>query len=152
MPASRTRPRVLPLLLAFILGVVLAGGSAYAAPLTSAKVKKIAAKVVKSRASTLTVARATTADRATSAGTVVGYEVVERVDTLSSSDTTLNLAQLSCPAGKRAVGGGAVLSSFQAVVSHSGPTKDGTAWDVDIVRLSGSTVVTITVRVICLPV
>jgi len=167
MSTVQPRSRLVPLLLAVLIGLTLAGGTAYAAPLSAKQVKKIAAKVVKKQAPSLSVARAataTTAGRATIADTatkaetatnaerLAGYEVVQRVEILLGASTNLNGAVLSCPAGKHAVGGGALLSSFQAAFNQSGPTADGTGWDVDIVRLNGNADVTVTVRVICLPV
>jgi hypothetical protein len=89
---------------------------------------------------------------AASAASLAGYEVVERVDTLPGANSTFNGAALNCPAGKRAVGGGALLSSFFAAVNQSGPTAGGAGWDVDVVRLQGDNDITITTRVICLPV
>jgi hypothetical protein len=86
------------------------------------------------------------------AASLAGYQVVERADTMAGDASTFNGAVLACPAGKHAVGGGAVLSSFQAAVNQSGPSADGTSWDVDVVRLNGTAAVTITIRVICLPV
>jgi len=171
MPSARSR--LVPVLLAFVLGVTLAGTTAYAAgPLNAKKVKKIAAKVVKKQASSLAVAHArtatsaTTAVSATTANTantartattatqaekLAGYEVVQRVDILLGAASNLNSAVLLCPPGKHAAGGGAILSSFSAALNQSGPNADGTGWDVDVVRLNGSSDVTVVVRVTCLP-
>ena len=141
---STALSRLATAVLAFLLGVTLTAGTAYAAsPLTAKQVKKIAAKVVKKQAPSLSVARAET---------LAGYEVLSRFDTLPGPGTTYSAPELSCPQGKRAVGGGALLSTFQATVSQSGPTADGTGWDVAVVRLSGNADVSIIVRVICLPV
>ena len=178
---ARSRVPAVPFLVAALV-IVLLGGTAYAAPLTSKKVKRIAAKVVQRQAPNLSVAqaqtavkadtatRAATADTATKATTatnatnatnaanatqaqkLVGYQIVQRVDTLLGAATNFNGSLVLCPLGKRAVGGGAILSSFQAAMNQSGPSADGTGWDVDVIRLNGNADVTITTRVICLPV
>jgi hypothetical protein len=68
------KPRIVPsvplLVLVAVLALVLGSvGTATAAGLTTSQVKKIAAKVVKKSAPSLSVAHATTADTATTAGT-----------------------------------------------------------------------------------
>lgn len=67
MTARRSRP--LAAVVAVVLGITLLAGTAYAAPLTAAKVRKIAAKVVKKQAPQLTVKSAKTADTAATATT-----------------------------------------------------------------------------------
>lgn len=86
------------------------------------------------------------------AATLAGYQIVQRDDTLDGAEPTLNGAPLLCPDGTRAVGGGATLSTFEGAINQSAPLADGSGWDVDVVRVSGTDDIDVTVHVICLPV
>jgi putative alpha-1,2-mannosidase len=145
----RAKPALL-LVLGLVVGLLLglgAGGGATAASLTKKSVKKIAARVVDSKASGLTVARAATADTAKDAATVGGKSAAQLgvrpfVWTKSSgtvpSGTTLPLG--SVPAGSYLVsvqvldnGSSTRLScsvmntpTFTPLVLAGGPAAPGT--------------------------
>ncbi|WP_405623510.1 hypothetical protein [Streptomyces sp. NBC_00076] len=76
---------------------------------------------------------------------VDGYQIV----TLPNANVpNFQRRTLSCPAGKRVIGGGAEAQGNGAVLVGSFPTPDGKAW-VGIGRQDGYTSVGISVYAIC---
>lgn len=99
-----------------------------------------------------TAVAADTAGQAASASSLDGYEIVERTETMLAATLYFEVAPILCPAGKRAVGGGATVETFAVAVNHSAPTPTGDGWEVHVRRLQNAGDIDVTLRVICLPV
>jgi hypothetical protein len=82
---------------------------------------------------------------ATGAPGVSGYQ---RVQTTVSVTETMYSLGADCPAGKKVVGGGFVVSSAVAYASQSYPWDDDT-WVVSVYKTSGATPWWLTVYAIC---
>lgn len=69
----------------------------------------------------------------TSGGGITGYEVIQ-FDTVTLSNSTATRREGSCPAGKRALSGGATTTGYFVTgqVIESGPTAGGTGWIVGV--------------------
>ena len=82
-----------------------------------------------------------------------GYEVVDGGPVIANDDQTFNSLLMTCPAGKRAIGGGGGTGSGIVVgdgpyIVVSEPSVDGTSWLVQTARaVPGSS--SLTGRVIC---
>ncbi|GLX18745.1 MULTISPECIES: hypothetical protein [Streptomyces] len=78
------------------------------------------------------------ASTSTSGSGIAGYEVVHA----GSDAGTLWFSKrvIDCPAGKRVLGGGATVTSGDALdldVHESGPSADGTSWHVTVENSTG---------------
>jgi hypothetical protein len=80
------------------------------------------------------------------------YEVVTKTNFVTNS--TANLVQVACPAGKKAIGAGVVANwghvTYGPVTSVSVPSADGSSWTLGMKTLEGySTNWTVTGRILC---
>ncbi|GAB7111033.1 hypothetical protein JCM4814A_93510 [Streptomyces phaeofaciens JCM 4814] len=74
------------------------------------------------------------------AGGITGYEVVSQGSFTFFEPGTFTTAVMSCPAGKRVLSGGYIVTSGNPnflSVTQTGPTADGTGWRMGVAATGG---------------